>query len=93
MALLTKCKFYFGVEITQDNNVLDFDEGSGEISVTIPVGVYSPKQISDKIASLLTAASWQYSYLPIEVMGYLDTSKSGFANLFSYGNGSALPTA
>ncbi|HNC40333.1 MAG TPA: hypothetical protein PK522_00965 [Nitrosomonas sp.] len=31
--------------------------------------------------------------LPIEVMGYLDTSKSGFANLFSYGNGSALPSA
>lgn len=31
--------------------------------------------------------------LPIEVMGYLDTSKSGFANLFSYGNGSALPNA
>lgn len=59
MALLTKCKFYFGIEITQDNNILDFDEGSGEISITIPVGIYSPKQISDKIASLLTAAGTQ----------------------------------
>jgi len=59
MALLTKSKFYFGIEITQDNNSLDFDEGSGEISIVIPVGIYSPKQISDKIASLLTAAGTQ----------------------------------
>lgn len=59
MALLTKCKFYFGIEITQDNNALDFDEGSGEVSITIPVGIYSPKQISDKIASLLTASGTQ----------------------------------
>ncbi len=59
MALMTKCKFYFGIEITQDNNLLDFDEGSGEITITIPVGIYSPKQISDKIASLLTAAGIQ----------------------------------
>lgn len=31
--------------------------------------------------------------LPIEAVAYLDQSKSGFANLFSYGNGSALPSA
>jgi hypothetical protein len=31
--------------------------------------------------------------LPIEAMGYLDTSKSGFANLFSYGPASSLPEA
>jgi|LakMenE18May11ns_1017448.scaffolds.fasta_scaffold9959057_6 hypothetical protein len=31
--------------------------------------------------------------LPIEAVGYLDTSKSGFANLFSYGDASALPNA
>lgn len=59
MALLTKAKFYFGIEITQDNNIIDIDEGSGEVSVTIPVGIYSPKQISDKLSSLLTAALTQ----------------------------------
>lgn len=41
----------------------------------------------------LTMSSENELVLPIEVMGYLDTSKSGFANLFSYGNGSALPSA
>ncbi|MBL0233172.1 MAG: hypothetical protein IPQ08_05865 [Chitinophagaceae bacterium] len=41
----------------------------------------------------LTMSAENELVLPIEVMGYLDTSKSGFANLFSYGNGSALPTA
>lgn len=41
----------------------------------------------------LTMSAENELVLPIEVMGYLDTSKSGFANLFSYGNGSALPNA
>jgi hypothetical protein len=59
MALLTKCKFYYGVEILTDNNILDIDEGSGEISITIPVGVYSPREISNKIATLLNAAGSQ----------------------------------
>lgn len=59
MALLTKCKFYYGVEIEQDNNILDFDEGSGEISVTIPVGIYSPREIANKISVLMTAAGTQ----------------------------------
>jgi hypothetical protein len=31
--------------------------------------------------------------LPIKVVGYLDTTKSAFANLFSYGDASALPLA
>lgn len=31
--------------------------------------------------------------LPIEVVGYLDTTKSSFANLFSYGNADSLPSA
>lgn len=56
MALETKCKFYYGVEITQDNNILDFNEGSGELSITIPVGIYSPQEIALKIAGLLTDA-------------------------------------
>jgi hypothetical protein len=41
----------------------------------------------------LTLSAENELVLPIEVMGYLDTSKSGFANLFSYGVGSALPDA
>lgn len=59
MALETKCKFYYGIEIVQDNNSLDFDDGTGEISVAIPVGVYSPQEIALKIASLMTNAGSQ----------------------------------
>lgn len=59
MALLTKSKFYFGIEIFTDNNVIDFDDGSGEVQITIPVGIYSPKEISNKIATLMTAAGSQ----------------------------------
>lgn len=79
MALLTKSKFYFGIEITQDNNTLDFDEGSGEISIIIPVGIYSPKQISDKIASLLTAAGTQ-TYLCVFNRSTRKLSISSVAN-------------
>ncbi len=41
----------------------------------------------------LTMSGENELVLPIDVMGYLDLSKSGFANLFSYGDGSALPDA
>lgn len=41
----------------------------------------------------ITFSSENELVLPIEAVGYLDTTKSGFANLFSYGNGAALPVA
>jgi hypothetical protein len=59
MALETKCKFYYGIEITTDNNILDFDEGTGEINATIPIGVYSPKEIATKISTVMTNAGSQ----------------------------------
>ncbi len=59
MALKTKCKFYFGVVVEQDNNFFDFDEGSGEITITIPVGIYAPSVLANKISSLMSAAGSQ----------------------------------
>jgi hypothetical protein len=59
MALETKCKFYYGVEIVTDNNSLDFDDGAGEVSVTIPVGVYSPQELALKLTTLLNNAGTQ----------------------------------
>lgn len=41
----------------------------------------------------LTMSAENELVLPIEVRGYLDTSKSSFANMFSYGNASSLPSA
>lgn len=40
----------------------------------------------------LTLSAENELVLPIEGLGYLDTTKNGFANLFSYGDASALPT-
>lgn len=59
MALETKCKFYYGIEIIEDNNVLDFSEGATELSITIPVGIYSPQEIALKLSALLTDAGSQ----------------------------------
>lgn len=62
MALKTKCKFYFGVIIEQDNNIFDFDDGGGEISAAIPVGEYSPQQFALLLqASLNASGSQTYS--------------------------------
>jgi hypothetical protein len=41
----------------------------------------------------ITMSSENELVLPIEAVGYLDQSKSSFANLFSYGDASALPLA
>jgi hypothetical protein len=59
MALMTRSKFYYGVNIETDNNLFDFDDGGGEISITIPVGYYSPTEIAQKIASLMSEGGGQ----------------------------------
>ncbi len=41
MSLTTFSTFYYGHEITTDNNNLDFDEGFGELTAEIAVGTYS----------------------------------------------------
>lgn len=41
MAISTFSKFYFGTEITLTTNRIDIDEGAGELSGTLDLGVYS----------------------------------------------------
>lgn len=54
MALMTRTKFYYGVDISEDNNFFEFDDGAGETSFEIPVGFYSPTQIAEKVALLMS---------------------------------------
>jgi hypothetical protein len=56
MALLTRSKFYFGVQIDSDNNILDIDEGSGSFSVTLAVKAHSPSEIATALASALNSS-------------------------------------
>lgn len=48
MALASFSKFYYGLNITTNNQNLDFDEGGGELTAVVPAGTYD-------FASLLSA--------------------------------------
>ena len=56
MALLTKSKFYFGVSVDSDNNILDIDEGTGSFPVTLAVKAYAPSEIATALSSALNQA-------------------------------------
>lgn len=52
MSLSTFSKFYYGHEVTLDNNTIDINEGSGELTAEIAVGTYS---LTDFLAALESA--------------------------------------
>lgn len=45
----TYSKFYYDLEVTSDNKYLDFDEGSGEITATIPTGFYTLTDLAQAV--------------------------------------------
>lgn len=47
----TYSKFYYGLEVTEDNKWLDFDEGAGELSVEVRAGFYTPSELAEYIES------------------------------------------
>lgn len=50
--------FFDPVTITSSNNRMDFDDGSGEENVTVPVGVYKdPIDFADALAAAMNAAT------------------------------------
>lgn len=53
MSLSTHSKFYYGYEITEENNALDFSEGGSELQATLDVGSYTLTTILDAIAIAL----------------------------------------
>jgi len=52
----TYSKFYYGIEITEDNCKMDFDEGGGELTATLDYGTYTPEEIATEVALQLNAA-------------------------------------
>jgi hypothetical protein len=46
---------FFDFEITLDSNKVNFDEGAGELTATIPLGIYGPTQLAKAIETQLTA--------------------------------------
>lgn len=45
----TYSKFYYGLEVTASNKWLDFDEGVGEINISIAPGFYTLEQIAQAV--------------------------------------------
>lgn len=89
MALLTKCKFYYGPEIELNLNYIDFSEGGGpELFFSIPVKMYSPLELANTIAEGLNATgSLTYSVTLNRSTRFLTISASGpFELLISSGS-------
>lgn len=55
MSITTYSKFYYGIEITEDNCKMDFDEGGGELTATLDYGTYTPEEIATEVALQLNA--------------------------------------
>ena len=45
----TYSKFYYGLEVTASNKWIDFDEGAGEINVSLDPGFYTLEQIAQAV--------------------------------------------
>lgn len=58
MALGTHSAFYYGYEVTSDNQYINFKEGAGaEKTAVVPVGTYSLTKLLQVISAALNAAS------------------------------------
>jgi hypothetical protein len=56
MGINTRSSFYYIQEVTKDNNVANFNEGSGEIVANVPVGGRSIEQLMVLVQRTLTNA-------------------------------------
>jgi hypothetical protein len=56
MALDTFSAFYFDYEISSSNNILNIDEGAGEVAVEISVGSYSATDLGVAVENALNAS-------------------------------------
>jgi hypothetical protein len=54
MSLRTFSVFYYGHVVTADNNIINFDEGSGEFSAELDVGSYTLTQYAAEVARAMT---------------------------------------
>lgn len=60
--IYTRSKFYYGHTINQNNNIILFNEGSGDLEATIPNGSYSlTDYVTAVIAAMNTVSSNSYS--------------------------------
>ena len=59
MALSTHSVFYYGIDIDETNNIINFDEGGGELSAAISVGSYAVTDFLTQIKTAMDAVGGQ----------------------------------
>lgn len=59
MTIKTKCIFTYGHTIDANNQIINFNEGSGEISASIIIGEYTLQSFGDAVASAMNLAGSQ----------------------------------
>ncbi len=59
MGLFTKSKFYYDFAPTNQSNLLDFNEGSGQVTANIRAAKYTPTNLAVEIARAMTEAGTQ----------------------------------
>jgi len=56
MSIRTNSVFYYGHEVTNENNRIDFDEGGGELTAELNVGSYTAEEYGVEVRRALDAA-------------------------------------
>jgi len=125
MSVSTSSTFYFGFDITPENQLMNFNEGGGELSATLNIGSYSFTGLAVELETALNASGLliytvvanrartytvsavhpisavptNFSLLPFtgsqkaagpwELIGFIDTDKTGAATYTGLSAGSA----
>jgi hypothetical protein len=66
MSLTTRSIFYYGFDSASDNNLLNFNEGSGELTATIDISSYSLTEYLEKVKNALDTAGTQVYSVSID---------------------------
>ena len=95
MSIFTNPIFYYDYTITVNDIYINFDEGLGEITTTVPAGFYSFNELADVLAtSLNNIGSQTYSVTTDrDNRKYIISAPSNFSLLFGTGANSGLSVA
>lgn len=92
MSIETFSVFYYGYEISRSNNIINFNEGSGELVATIAIGKYTATTLQTAIKTALDAAG-TLTYTVVfdrDTRKYTISSGSNFDLLLDTGTQSGL---
>lgn len=94
MALTTLSKFYYGLNFTDDNNVIDFEEGVTAYAATITAGYYTLETLATEVERTMNGAgSLEYTVTIDRATRVLTIDSSGPFSLLGSSGTNALSSA